>query len=467
MPKSLQTQWDFGKPAASSSSPERRVFSVAEITGQVRVALEKEIGHAWVTGEISNLRVQSSGHVYFTLKDQYAQLACVLFKADARSFNRSLLKDGEIIVVHGEMTVYEPRGQYQLRIIAVELQGQGKLQAAFEALKQKLQTEGLFGQSRKRPIPKFVARVGLVTSPDGAALHDVLHVIERRQPSLKIFFVPCRVQGPDASREIALGLRLLNDWSRSAPERKLDLILLTRGGGSLEDLWAFNEELTARAVASSHVPTISAVGHEIDFSISDFVADARAATPSAAAEMITEGAVSARQIVAENQARLRRLLSQKLASDLEILSAYRRVLERRSPLRWLRDQQQLVDEQRAAMDRCVKTALRTARQTVTEAKSKLQIRRLVDRLKFEKSGLHRLQNTLSHRAGLSLKVRAQAISALQSQLRLLGPQQTLNRGYSITSDAATGAIVRQASQIKTGAKLKTRLGAGEIESIAQ
>src|ERR1051325_7415700 len=258
MPKPLQTQWDFGNKAASSDAPpERRVFSVAELTAKIRTTLEASIGFPWVSGEITNLRLQTSGHTYFTLKDQYAQISCVLFKADVRSFDRALIKEGQTVILQGEMTVYEPRGQYQLRVINIELQGAGKLQAAFERLKQKLHAEGLFSPARKRPIPKFPNRIGLVTSLDGAALHDVLHVIQRRNPTLEIFLAPCRVQGPDASREIARSLKLLNDFSDTlgrtgaapvppgASPGPLDLILLTRGGGSLQDLWAFNEELTA------------------------------------------------------------------------------------------------------------------------------------------------------------------------------------------------------------------------------
>lgn len=441
MKKPLQTQWDFGQPVPETA-PQRKVLSVAELTSKVRNLLETNIGHAWVSGEITNFRLQTSGHAYFTLKDLYAQVNCVLFKADARAVDRSLLKDGETIVLHGEMTVYEPRGQYQLRVIAVELQGVGKLQAAFERLKAKLNAEGLFAPQRKRPLPRYPTRIGLVTSLDGAALRDVLHVVERRQPSLEIYVAPCRVQGPDAAREIARSLKLLNDWSAANPARRLDLILLTRGGGSLEDLWAFNEELTARAIAASELPVVSAVGHEIDITISDFVADLRAATPSAAAEQITEGAVASRQLLAEAHNRIRRLIYQQVDGSRAELEQARRELERRQPARILRERQQRLDDLRVSMERCVNAGLRNARE------------------QFRNAGLRQLQQLVQ----ASLKRARHQANALESQLRLLSPQQTLNRGYSITTDASTGAILRDGAKIKPGQIIRTRVARGEIDS---
>src|SRR5262249_9852954 len=217
--------------------------------------------------------------------------------------DRAILQDGRKVVVSGEVTVYEPRGQYQLRVMAVEMQGEGALQIAFEKLKQKLKLEGLFDSSRKRALPRYCERIGLVTSPIGDAMHDVLHVIERRDRSLEVIVAPCRVQGEGAALEIAAAIRLLNAFSRK-PNTALDLILVTRGGGSLEDLWAFNEEVVARAIFASDLPVVSAVGHEVDFTISDFVADVRAATPSAAAGRRTEGVFSRRQVVCRARSRL-------------------------------------------------------------------------------------------------------------------------------------------------------------------
>src|SRR5437763_12403226 len=298
MSKQSKSQWDFGELFPAETA--RRVLTVSELTTQLKRLLEKSIGLVWVTGEVTNLRVQSSGHIYFTLKDANAQLSCVLFRGENVE-NRELLQDGQKLLVQGDLTVYEPRGQYQLVVRAVELQGVGALQLAFERLKRKLQAEGLFAPERKRPLPRYPQRIGLVTSPTGAAFRDVLHVIQRRHPGLEIIFVPCRVQGEGASAEIAASIRLLNEFNSAlrAQRSALDLILLTRGGGSLEDLWAFNEEVVARAIVESATPVVSAVGHESDFTISDFVADVRAATPSAAAEIITEGVFASRQFIAE------------------------------------------------------------------------------------------------------------------------------------------------------------------------
>src|ERR1700722_5901675 len=247
MPKQTTSQWDFGELFPVEAM--RRVLSVSELTADIRRLLEKQIGQVWVTGEITNCRPQSSGHVYFTLKDAAAQLNCIVFRTDPLA-NRAELQDGRKIILKGEMTGYEQRGQYQLRVLAVELQGVGALQAAFEKLKEKLAAEGLFALDRKRPLPRFPQRIGLVTSPTGAALRDVLHVAQRRNPALEIIFTPCAVQGPGAAAEIAAAIVRLNQWSEISGQ-KLDLILLTRGGGSLEDLWAFNEEIGVREIVNS------------------------------------------------------------------------------------------------------------------------------------------------------------------------------------------------------------------------
>ncbi len=464
MAKPLQTQWDFSAPVVAAAQPARKVFSVAELTAKIRALLEGNVGRAWVSGEITNLRVQASGHAYFTLKDLYAQVSCVLFKADARAVDRSLLKDGQTVVLQGEMTVYEPRGQYQMRVVAVELQGQGKLQAAFERLKQKLNAEGLFAAQRKRPIPRCPARLGLVTSLDGAALRDVLHVVERRQPTLEIFLAPCRVQGPSAAPEIARSLRLLNDWSAAHPSCPLDLILLTRGGGSLEDLWAFNEEETARAIVASRLPAVSAVGHEIDFTISDFAADLRAATPSAAAEQITEGACSIRQALIEMRARLGRLAAQQVGWRREELARARRELDRREPTRVLRARQQRLDELREAMARRVLATILRAQENFRNAARRFIALRLPDRLHRESAALEVVRRALRQQAHTRLREARHRLASVESQLRLLGPEQTLLRGYSITTDAATGAILRDAAQVGAAAKIRTRLAKGELHS---
>src|SRR5687767_6851158 len=236
-----KSQWDFGGELFPEQEI-RRVLSVTEITVTVRRLLEERVGNVWVTGEVSNLRTQSSGHIYFSLKDANAQLTCICFRDDARA-TRQLLADGRKVVLKGSVTVYEARGQYQLIVTSVELEGVGALQVAFEKLKQKLAAEGLFAQERKRPLPELIHRIGLVTSPTGAAISDVLHVVERRHRGLEIILAACRVQGQGAADEIACAIDCLNEWTSRG--HGLDVILVTRGGGSLEDLWAFNEEVVA------------------------------------------------------------------------------------------------------------------------------------------------------------------------------------------------------------------------------
>ncbi len=322
MGRASKSQWDFGELFPAEQT--RKVLSVTELTVQIRRLLEERIGRVWVTGEITNLRLQSSGHIYFTLKDASAQLNCVLFRGESQ-VDRSALQDGRRVVLRGDLTLYEPRGQYQLRVTAVELEGVGALQVAFEKLKQKLKNEGLFATERKRILPRYPQRIGLVTSPTGAAIRDVLHVVQRRNPALQIVLASCRVQGEGAAAEIAAAIGLLNEFHRqgtpgiSSPDgqflqapNRLDLILVTRGGGSLEDLWAFNEEVVARAIYESTLPVVSAVGHEIDFTISDFVADVRAATPSAAAEIITEGVFSSCEFLSQAANRIRQLAGQQI-----------------------------------------------------------------------------------------------------------------------------------------------------------
>ena len=466
MAKPAKSQWDFGElfPPEQLQAA-RKIWTVADLTWQIRNLLETQLGQVWVTGEVTNLKTQSSGHVYFTLKDSTSQLSCILFRGEYQ-VDRSLLQDGRRVTVQGGLTVYEARGQYQLRVTAVELQGQGALQAAFEKLKHKLNAEGLFAQERKRAIPKYPRRIGLVTSPTGAAIRDVFHVIERRNPALEIFLASCRVQGEGASLEIAAAIRLLNRFATrpSGAPSFLDLILVTRGGGSLEDLWAFNEEAVARAIYESVVPIVSAIGHEIDFTISDFVADLRAATPSAAAELITAGVVSGCEFIALSGKRMRQLASRRLADKAYELTLAVRNLTRLHPRHRFNDWLQRLDDLQENLARCVKSGVRDQR---------LSCQNLADRLSRVRPGLflrqrrelveqrsRRLRERASHQFG-ELRNR---VKNLESRLRLLGPEQVLARGYSITMDAQTGIVVRDAAGIKMGGKLRTRLKKGEIIS---
>ena len=508
MSRGAKSQWDFGELFPLEAT--RKVLTVSQLTSQVKSLLENQIGSVWVSGEVTNLRAQSSGHLYFTLKDAAAQVSCVLFRAEPR-VERSLVEDGRKILVQGDVTVYEARGQYQMIVRAVELQGVGALQAAFEKLKQKLNAEGLFAPERKRPLPQYPQRLGLVTSPTGAAIRDVLHVVRRRHAGLAIVLAPCRVQGPGAAEEIASAIRLLNEFSlrggavegrhptigelRSRSKRTtlpsplpfgrgeggdsrrdsagllnpmaaggLDLILVTRGGGSLEDLWAFNEEVVARAIFESALPVVSAVGHEIDFTISDFVADLRAATPSAAAELITEGVFASCRFLAEAGERLRQKCREQLgAKEYETSQLSHRLL-RLHPRRRFNEWLQRLDDLQSSLSRCARQGSRHRRlllQHMRERLARLRPRQLVQQ---RRELLRQEQRRLCEQARHRLREWQNRLGEIETRLRLLGPEQVLARGYSITMDAMTGKVLRSAASAKAGQKLKTRLKTGEVRS---
>ena len=466
MSRSSKSQWDFGE--LFPTEPARRVLTVSELTSQVRRLLEKEIGILRVTGEVTNLRVQSSGHVYFTLKDASAQLNCVLFRGEALE-NRAILQDGQKVILEGSLTVYEPRGQYQLIVRSVELQGVGALQLAFERLKRKLQAEGLFAPERKRPLPRYPQRIGLVTSPTGAAFSDVLHVIQRRHSGLEIIFVPCRVQGEGASAEIAASIRLLNEFNSAlrAPHSALDLILLTRGGGSLEDLWAFNEEVVARAIFESATPVVSAVGHEIDFTISDFVADVRAATPSVAAEIITEGVFASRQFVAEASGVISQRIRRRLERERENVGRLMQRVRRAHPRRRLNETLQLLDDLQSGLLRRVKYRWRECQARWANARQRLGRVRPAQALERRRQNLREWERRLPDSARQYLKDARNHFDTLEARRRLLSPLNVLERGYSITTDASAGHVIRDPAEVKPGQRIKTRVKKGEIRSVVE
>ena len=469
MARPVKTQWEFGELFPREQT--RKVLTVTELTWQIKRLLEQQVGETWVTGEVTNLRVQSSGHIYFTLKDAGAQLNCVLFRGEAQ-VDRSLLQDGRKVTLQGEVTVYEPRGQYQLRVTKVELQGIGALQVAFEKLKQQLKAEGLFAAERKRPLPRYPQRIGLGTSPTGAAIRDVLHVVERRNPALEIILVACRVQGEGAAEEIAAAIRLLNEFNAAQAgegdgQRGLDLILVTRGGGSLEDLWAFNEEVVARAIFDSALPVVSAVGHEIDFTISDFVADVRAATPSAGAEIITEGVFSSGQFLAEAAQRISQLARQQMADKRYELTQVVHRLARVHPRRRLNDWLQRLDEAQTSLLRCVNQGARRQRLVWQTLRERLARVRPGLVLRQRREAVVQVERRLQELARVQLERCRSGLGALEGRLRLLGPEQVLARGYSITTDAQTGNVLREAKAVEADQRLKTRLKSGEIFSRAE
>ena len=414
-----------------------KVLTVSELTRSIRGTLETKFGAVWVQGEISNYKLHPSGHQYFTLKDQRAQIGCVIWR-DTMLPPRQPLLDGAQVQVYGTVTVFEARGQYQLNVQILQPRGVGVLQAKFEALKRKLQGEGLFAPERKRPLPKFPRRIGIVTSPSGAAIRDMLNVLRRRAPWLQILINPVRVQGTGAAQEIAVVIRELATPNEAfAP---LDLIVVTRGGGSIEDLWEFNEEIVARAIFHSAVPIVSAVGHEIDFTICDFVADLRAPTPSAAAELIVPDITDLqRQLDGCTRALARQLLNR------------------------VRDAQQRMDHARELLRRCLTHKVEGYKRVLLHITAVLQARSPAHELTMRRNrfaDLHRRLISCPPRLLENAKHRFQSIEGI---LRVLGPDATLRRGYSITTDER-GKIIRTITAVRPKMKIRTCISDGEFSS---
>lgn len=414
-------------------APARKVYRVVELTRRIKALLESDIGGVWVEGEVSNARTYPSGHIYFTLKDESAQLSAVLFRG-AAGVNRIPVKDGAKLRVWGELTVYEQRGQYQLVVRRIEDAGQGDLQRAFEALKAKLAAEGLFDPARKRPLPLLPRIIGIVTSPAGAVIRDILHVLGRRYPDRHILLAPARVQGAGAAEEIAAALDLLN--ARGG----VDVIIVGRGGGSLEDLWAFNEEVVARAVVRSAAPVISAVGHETDFTICDFCADLRAPTPSAAAELVIRPKADFEEALRVIRRRLAQALrGQALALRNRYLRAARSYVFR-EPANVLARHRERIARARDVQRRLLESALAQRRQRADEAALRLGHEVLL----FTQRTRHRLDRA-------------------SESLRALNPRAVLARGFSITYDAQ-GRLLTDAACVPARSRIRTVLARGELLS---
>jgi len=414
-----------------------KVFTVSELTRSIRGTLEAKFRSVWVQGEISNYRPNPSGHQYFTLKDQRAQISCVIWR-DTMLPPRQPLVDGTQAQVYGIVTVFEARGQYQLNVQILQPRGVGLLQAKFEALKRKLEAEGLFAPERKRPLPKFPRRIGIVTSPSGAAIRDMLNVLRRRAPWLQILINPVRVQGTGAAQEIAVAIRELAlpnvNWQPP------DLIVVTRGGGSIEDLWEFNEEIVARAIFHSAVPIVSAVGHEIDFTISDFVADFRAPTPSAAAELIVPDINDLRRgIDGCTRALARQLLNR------------------------VRDAQQRLDHARETLQRCLSHKLDSYRRGLLHITRALQARSPARELMLRRNRFADLHRRLVACPNRLLENARHRFHHMEGILRVLSHEATLQRGYSITM-TERGKIIRTIAAVRPKMKIRTHVSDGEFRS---
>jgi exodeoxyribonuclease VII large subunit len=441
---------------AFTFEPARRVFSVSEINAEIRGLLEREFQDVFVVGEISGVRLAGSGHYYFTLKERDAQLRCVCFRSTAR-YLKFKPQDGIAVVARGRIDVYEVRGEYQLLVEHLEPQGHGALQLAFEQLKKKLAGEGLFEQSRKRPLPRFPRRIGIVTSPSGAAVRDMIHILGRRFPGLHIRLYPAQVQGEGAVEDVCRGIEYFSasGWA--------EVVIVGRGGGSLEDLWTFNEEAVARAIAASAVPVISAVGHETDFTIADFVADLRAPTPSAAAELVVCTRESVLEQVAAGLSKLRQAVRYRLAVAARRL--HERGADRAAALLHRRIGRlfQRVDEMDYAGRTAVRRTLELRRTRLREFEARLGALDL--RLQFARTR-RRLEIAQAAAAELARArvARARArFEPLDAQLRQLSPLRVLDRGYAIVLDER-GRLLKDAADAPPESGIRVRLARGRLRA---
>jgi exodeoxyribonuclease VII large subunit len=434
---------------------ERSVLTVSALSQQLAAVMEERFPAVWVEGEISNFKVYGSGHAYFTLKDEGAQLRCVLFRTRARRV-RFEPRDGLHVMSFGAVEVYAQRGEYQLVVELLEPRGLGALQLAFEQLKERLQAEGLFGPARKRPLPRFPRKIGIVTSPSGAALRDMLRVIGRRFGEIHIVVAPARVQGDGAAAEVAQGIRELNALGG------VDVIIVGRGGGSLEDLWAFNDEMLARTIVASKVPVISAVGHEVDFTIADFVADVRAATPSNAAEMVVKEKRAVVESLADLDGRLRRGMTRALALHRARLERARdrRVLT--DPGRPLRDLDRRLDDARARLRQAALAAVGRAERRVALAARGLRTLSPVARTVNGRRALTDLHGRLERGVHRLLDRSRHALGGAAGRLDSLSPLAVLGRGYSLTR-TPEGRIVRSWREIGAGDAVRVLLHEGSLD----
>jgi exodeoxyribonuclease VII large subunit len=436
--------------------PDRRTLSVSELTARIRDLLVKNFNELFVEGEISNCREAQSGHFYLTLKDEKAQIRCVWFKQQMRGV-KFRPEDGLKVTVRGSISVYEPRGEYQIYVESMEPAGRGALQLAFEQLKKRLEAEGLFDAKHKKPLPRLPSRIGLITSPKGAAVRDVIRILKRRFHNVHITLFPVRVQGDGSAEEIVRALRFFNQ------RQLVDVLILARGGGSIEDLWSFNEEIVARAIFDSEIPIISGVGHETDFTIADFVADVRASTPSAAAELVVQTRrefdkhiLDLRETLIE-QIRYRILVASRRVHELSARRGFRR------PLDLLRQQRQRADEMTSRLALGLRGRLEQSRKRYSLAHLhifRFDFRARISALRIR---LERRAVELGKRMERLSRAKRERLGKLLVQLEERSPLKVLERGYSIVTDSA-GAVLRDAASVSLGDSLSIQLHKGRLST---
>ena len=447
----------FGDPEpAAPAQPVRRVLSVSELTASVRVLLESKYAEVWIEGEISNARVWKTGHLYFTLKDEGAQLRAVMFRSALR-YQRFRPEDGQHVIARGRLSVYEPKGEYQIVCEHLEPQGVGALQLAFEQLRRRLDQEGLFDTGRKRPLPPLPRKIGVVTSLDGAALRDIINVLSRRHPNVHVVISPTRVQGERAAEEIVRALRLV------CAVPGVDVVIVGRGGGSIEDLWAFNEEPVARAIAGATAPVISAVGHETDFTISDFVADLRAPTPSAAAELVVAGKD-------EIAARIRNLEQRLRAASRDGLQRRRatvHALQTRPGLAgWptrvaVRGRQ--VGELTHRLSRAARVGASRRERRLHELRLRLEALDLGRRIDGIRARLRAARDGMAFALRDVQQAREARLRVAAGRLETLSPLGVLARGYAVCWNAERSAIIRDAAKVTAGEEVHVTLHSGALD----
>ncbi|WP_461436801.1 exodeoxyribonuclease VII large subunit [Marinobacter nauticus] len=431
-----------------------RALTVSELNHQARHLLETSFMQVWVEGELSGFSRPSSGHWYFSLKDQKCQIRCAMFRG-ANQRIRTLPREGDQIRIRGKVTLYENRGDFQIIVEHLEPAGLGALQQAFEALKARLQGEGLFDPARKKPIPATPRHIGVVTSPTGAAIHDILTVLKRRCPAIPVTLYPTAVQGEAATADIVRAI------DRAQQHGLADVLIIGRGGGSLEDLWCFNEEAVARAIAACPIPTVSAVGHEVDVTIADFVADLRAPTPSAAAEKISPDQQDWLRRLAEQQGRLgqsaRRLL-QRLDNQLGHLSA-----RLRDPRRELLEKAQRMDELELRLNKAIRDRLDQQKQKTDYLLQRMSAQSPRRTLKTVREQTQRLEERLTLATRHQLRQKDERLQHIAQTLHVVSPLATLGRGYAIVKDD-NDRIVRKAGDLETGSQITARLGHGSVSA---
>ena len=445
----------MSNPFANDTTPV--ALTVSQLNRQARILLESHFDFVWVEGEVSNFAAPSSGHWYFALKDGSAQVRCAMFR-NRNARLRFTPGNGDHIRLRCRVSLYEGRGEFQLIVEHMEQAGAGALHAAFERLKAKLLAEGLFDEARKRPLPDSISQLGVITSPTGAAIHDILTVLRRRCPGIAVSLLPVAVQGEDAARQIAAAIERANRWQREGKVH-FDALLVGRGGGSLEDLWAFNEEIVARAIAASELPIVAAVGHEVDFSIADMVADRRAPTPSAAAEMLSPDQREWLQRLQALETSLVRLIRRKL-NDANIQLSHLRT-RLKHPGAQLREQSQRLDELEQRLVLAQRNLLRRRGSELALLQSRLLAGSPLPALRQLQTDTERLGQRLAGAMEHRLEQARSRLAHLAGMLDSLSPLGTLQRGYAIVTDSR-GQVVRDASAVAVGDEVQARLASGRL-----